>query len=373
MTDDIFQDERVAMERCQALLKDDCDLETLRPALSDFFDEHERVLKMTRRLVRLSDKREERLNDARRELELRNKILEGLSQKLSKYLSPTIYKSIFEGVRDVRPEGRRKKLTIFFSDIADFTETAERLEAEDLVHFLNAYISEMTDIAIRYGATIDKYIGDAIMLFFGDPETRGVKTDAVQCVRMALAMQDRLTDMEDEWRAEGFVRPFRVRMGINTGFCTVGNFGSETKLDYTIVGSHVNLAARLQTKSPVGGVLVSEETWSVVADQFVGERFGELTVKGVPYPVASYLVKAERDPHKTGNIRQRREGVDLAVNLDGMTPLQMLSNARLLANVARQLEEQAKKAGGVIDKTADQRLDDLLFGSDEPRPPETGA
>src|SRR5262245_18400384 len=116
-------------------------------------------------------------------------MLEALSSKLSKYLSPQIYESIFSGEQEVEISAKRKKLTIFFSDIAGFTETTENLESEELTDVLNHYLTEMSTISLAYASTIDKYIGDAMLLFFGDPLSRGVKEDAKACVMMAIAMQ----------------------------------------------------------------------------------------------------------------------------------------------------------------------------------------
>lgn len=127
----------------------------------------------------------------------------------------------------------RKKLTVCFTDIAGFTETADKLESEDLTHLLNHYLTEMSKIAAEYGATIDKYVGDAILMFFGDPETRGVKGDALACVTIALAMQKRIGDLAAIWRAAGIEMPLRCRIG----YCTVGNFGSEDRMDYTIMAA----------------------------------------------------------------------------------------------------------------------------------------
>ena len=155
-----------------------------------------------------------------------NRKLEGLSQQLSKYLSPQIYASIFSGQQAAEISTQRKKLTIFFSDIADFTQTTDGLESEELTGLLNHYLTEMSEIALRHGATIDKYIGDAILAFFGDPESRGAREDALACVRMAIAMQRRMRELQHEWRNVGSEKPFQLRIGINTGFCTVGNFGS---------------------------------------------------------------------------------------------------------------------------------------------------
>ena len=121
--------------------------------------------------------------------------LEALSGKLAKYLAPQVYNSIFTGRQDVAIASKRKKLTVCFSDIAGFTEITDKMEFEDLTQLLNHYLTEMSKIALQYGATIDKYVGDAIMMFFGDPESRGVKEDALACVTMALAMQKRIGEL----------------------------------------------------------------------------------------------------------------------------------------------------------------------------------
>ena len=141
----------------------------------------------------------------------------------------------------------RKKLTIFFSDIVNFTATTERLQPEELTRLLNEYLSEMSAIAARHGGTVDKFIGDAMLVFFGDPETKGVAEDAKAGVAMALEMQQRLAELDEAWRRRGIEQPFRARMGINSGYCNVGNFGSGDRMDYTIIGAEANLAARLQS------------------------------------------------------------------------------------------------------------------------------
>ena len=142
----------------------------------------------------------------------------------------------------------------------------------------------MSSIALEYGATIDKFIGDAIMLFFGDPETKGAREDATACVTMAIAMQQRMRDLQAEWRERGQEHVFQLRIGINTGYCTVGNFGSDERVDYTIIGNEVNLASRLQTHADLGGILLAHETYALVKDSVLTEETGTITVKGFPSP-----------------------------------------------------------------------------------------
>jgi class 3 adenylate cyclase/PAS domain-containing protein len=216
--------------------------------------------------------------------------LEALSNKLAKYLAPQVYNSIFAGRQDVRIASQRKKLTICFSDIAGFTETADKMESEELTQLLNQYLTEMSKIATEYGATIDKYVGDAILMFFGDPETRGVKADAFACVSMALAMQKRMSQLAKIWRNAGIETPLKCRIGVHTDYCTVGNFGSDDRMDYTIIGGAVNLASRLEEEAAPGTVLISYETFAHVKDTVECEELGPLRVKGIAYPIATYRV-----------------------------------------------------------------------------------
>ena len=232
----------------------------------------------------------QRTEEANKLVTEKNQMLESLSTKLSKYLSPQLYNSIFSGAQNVEIESKRKKLTVFFSDIAGFTETTDNLESEELTNLLNHYLTEMSQIALEYGATIDKYIGDAMLLFFGDPETRGGREDAKACVMMAIAMQRRMRELEQEWRNRGLDRPFRVRIGISTGFCTVGNFGSRDRMDYTIIGNQVNLAARLESAAEAGSILLAHETNSLVQDIVMTEEQPPMTVKGFFKPINNYKV-----------------------------------------------------------------------------------
>ena len=232
-----------------------------------------------------------RFSSMNAELEEANSFLASISMKISKYLSPQVYKSIFDGKRDAIIATERKKLTIFFSDIEDFTTTTERLQPEELTELLNEYFTEMSKIAHEYGATVDKFIGDAILAFFGDPETLGSKEDALLCVEMAVAMQQRLAELNNEWRQRGIEKPFLTRMGINTGYCNVGNFGSEDRMDYTIIGAEANLAARLESIAKPGGIVISYETFALVNDYIKAQPLEPITLKGISRKVVPYAVE----------------------------------------------------------------------------------
>ncbi|MEM7025043.1 MAG: adenylate/guanylate cyclase domain-containing protein, partial [Pseudomonadota bacterium] len=278
------------------------------------------------------------VTEAAREIERKNEELEGLSNKLAKYLSRQVYDSIFSGRQEVKIASQRKKLTVCFSDIANFTETTERLESEELTQLLNHYLTEMTRIATEYGATIDKYVGDAILVFFGDPESRGTKEDALACVQMAIAMQRRLRVLAQAWRDAGIERPLQSRIGISTAYCTVGNFGSEDRMDYTIVGGGVNLAARLESLAPPGGVLISYETYALVKETIPCVERGDVQVKGIAYPVTTYEVIDGEDTadHNRGSIREDDAHVKIDLDFDRMS------------------EDERRTAIGVLERALDR-------------------
>jgi PAS domain S-box-containing protein len=292
-------------------------------------------------------KRARELKSLNEEVNVKNEQLQALSNKLAKYLSHQVYRNIFEGKKDVKIESYRKKLTIFFSDIHGFTELTDRVESEVLTAALNKYLNEMSKIALDHGGTIDKYIGDAIMIFFGDPETLGEKEDAIACVKMAIAMKKRLKEMRREWDVLGISKPLRVRMGINTGYCTVGNFGSEERLDYTIVGGAVNLASRLETAAEVDEILVSEDTFSLVKEEIACELHGEISVKGIAYPVKTYtvrdLIDTIRKEHE--HIKARLKGFDLNIDFQKLNYTDKL--------YAREMLEKAMSILGDADAEKD--------------------
>jgi adenylate cyclase len=323
--DDLFAGEEQVIAAAQELLDkgqfhDKADGKLFEDLLKDY----QKLFRTTRRLMRLSDRNEQQLNalsqEQRRANEIiasKNKELEALSKKLSKYLSPQIYHSIFTGAQNVEIASSRKKLTIFFSDVVNFTETTDDLESEDLTNLLNRYLTEMSNIALEYGATIDKYIGDAIMVFFGDPESKGVKEDARACVRMAIAMLRRLRALQDEWLELGAEKPFHLRIGINTGYVTVGNFGGEDRMDYTIIGSAVNLTARLQSQAEIDGILLGHETYALVKDEIAAEEQQPIKVKGFDEPIHCYKVLGLYDDlaNEGTVIREEADGFKFLLDL----------------------------------------------------------
>jgi class 3 adenylate cyclase len=263
-----------------------------------------------------------RIKGMNKELESANDFLASLSMKISRYIPPQVYKSIFSGQKDVTIHTERKKLTIFFSDIQNFTATAERLQPELLTQLLNEYFTEMSAIAHEYGGTIDKFIGDAMLIFFGDPETRGDRADAQACLQMAWRMQHRLTELNAKWRASGIELPFKARIGINSGYCNVGNFGSADRMDYTIIGAEANLAARLQSIAEPGGIAISYETFALVSDIITSHPLPPITMKGISREVVPYAVDSIIDdrPVQTDIVVERMPGLDFYLDPSAVRP-----------------------------------------------------
>ncbi len=337
--DDLFAREKEALEVAEATLNRGqfSNLET-RNSIKNLIEEYRKLLRTTRRMMRLSDRNERELNAlaenqriATEEVTRKNQELEALSGKLAKYLSPQVYNSIFSGRQEVKLASQRKKLTVFFSDVAGFTELTDQMESEDLTQLLNSYLTEMAQVALAHGATIDKFIGDAILVFFGDPETNGVREDALACVRMAIAMRDRLTELQAEWRHQGIWQQLQCRIGINTGFCTVGNFGSEDRMDYTIIGGAVNVASRLEHHADEGEILISYETWAHVNEEIETEEVGPIRVKGVAQPVITYRVLGRKGAKsRPEEVTYRKPNFQLFFDPNSMTSDERAESAEIL-------------------------------------------
>ena len=253
-------------------------------------------------------------DDAKAEALTKSEELAKISNQLAKYLSPQIHEQIFSGKQSAEVKSNRKKLTVFFSDIVNFTDISDELESEEMTNLLNFYLNEMSQIALKFGGTIDKFIGDALMIFFGDPESKGPQEDAKQCIQMALEMQDLMTQLSDYWSKNySLKKELKIRIGINTGFCTVGNFGSLDRIDYTAIGSTVNLASRLESMSDPGSILVSEDTFALVNNFFSFEKPKEVKVKGFLRSIKYYKLQKE-DTSKEDIFSISGKGFQISIN-----------------------------------------------------------
>lgn len=258
---------------------------------------------------------EQKIRD-REIIEEKSRQLESLATRLAKYLSPQIYDSIFSQTGEEAHRCSRKNLTVFFSDIVQFTDLSDTLEPERLALVINSYLSEMASIAIECGGTIDKFIGDAILVFFGDPETEGEVEDALHCAEMAIRMRQHVEELQKYWKKNGVSRGLHVRMGVANEYCTVGNFGSDQRMDYTVLGSPVNLAARLQGIGAAGQIIIDDATHSLISDRVECSPVGETTPKGFARPIRYFEIgDFLSDVHRADRRKLSHTGNRIEVNV----------------------------------------------------------
>ncbi len=211
-----------------------------------------------------------------------------IKSAFSLYLAPGVIEQIIENPDILALGGENREITIFFSDIASFSSISERLSPPDLVKLLNEYLSEMTDIILSYNGTIDKYIGDAIMAFYGAPVM--LEDPALKACYAAIDMKKRLRELQEEWKNQGKSEVISARMGLNTGMAVVGNMGSRTRMDYTAMGDSVNLASRLEGANKYYGTnaMISESTYAFVKDNVEARKLDVIRVVGKKEPVGIY-------------------------------------------------------------------------------------
>jgi class 3 adenylate cyclase len=201
------------------------------------------------------------------------------ASRLRRYLAPQLVDELLAGDEDPAAQRDRRPVTVAFADLRGFTPLVERLDPEVLAQVLNRYFDEMSRIAFRHGGTIDKFIGDAIMVVFGAPRATGEADQALRCVRMAQDIQRRMAELRPELAALG-AEPLEIRIGIGSGVATVGTFGASHRADYTVVGAPVNRAARLEPLAPPGAILMDARTRELLDGSIAVEPFGELALKG---------------------------------------------------------------------------------------------
>jgi adenylate cyclase len=234
---------------------------------------------------RLQDRRLHQANDQiRRSNEL-----------IARYAPREIAERILAGEHsaDYRPE--RLKLTVVFADVVGFTDSSDEMDPEELADFLNDYLAQMSDIVERHGTTINQFLGDGIMVIFGAPYAGDDRDNAVRAVQMATEMQDSIPTLNETWLRRGGRHGFQIRIGINTGYASVGDYGSPGRKAYSAIGVQINIAERIQSECRPGKVLVSDTTWTLVNDEFVGTDLGEVTLKGIHFPVQVYEIEPAAD------------------------------------------------------------------------------
>ena len=234
--------------------------------------------------------REEELTAKSSALEETNKRLKNAQEQISKYIDPNVTEKIFKGEFSAELSHMRVKLTMFFSDIKDFTQFTDASDPEDVARLLNEYLGEMAQIVRIWGGTIPQFTGDSIYAIFGAPDSKGERGDALACLHMALEMQMKMKTLREKWWNQGVQFPFKIRCGIHTGMANVGNYGSEGFMEYSAIGLNTNLASRLEQACQPGEIYLSHATWALVKEEIPCEEVGTIEVKGFHYPIRTYRV-----------------------------------------------------------------------------------
>ena len=212
--------------------------------------------------------------------------------ELKRFLPPQVAEGLLAGELSPSDGFERRKLTFLFADMVGFTDLSDTLDPEELSDVLNEYLREMTAVALAHRGTLDNYIGDGLMVLFGAPIPDDESAQAWNAVRAAFAMKERAEVLTTATRDRGIPADLRIRVGVNTGHCTVGVFGSDILRAYKAVGFAVNVAARLQSAADPGGVLVGFRTYALVKDRVEAEQREPLTIKGAARPVEAWEILA---------------------------------------------------------------------------------
>lgn len=217
--------------------------------------------------------------------------------RIRPYISEQVLSSI---TADETIASKRKHLTVFFSDIEGFTNLMDQLNENTITRLLNEYLNEMSQIAYRHGGTVDKFMGDGVMMLFG--QSMDVSRDALNCVKMALAMRAKLNELALGWQCFG--RDLHIRIGIHSGFCRVGNFGSSARMEYTAVGSTVNRGSRLEGCADTDEILISGATYKLIQEEINCRAKPPVMVKGINKPIAIFSVDSVKPKRITvGSVR----------------------------------------------------------------------
>jgi class 3 adenylate cyclase/HAMP domain-containing protein len=213
------------------------------------------------------------------------------AEQLRRYLAPQVADAVMSGAAPVTLQSTRRNLTILFANIRGFTTLSERVEPEELIEALNEYFAAMTDVVFRHGGTLDKYVGDGILSFFGDPIP--FEDHAERAVAAALEMRAQLRGLRTRW-LERLHEELNVGIGISTGYVTVGNIGSDTRTEYTVIGNHVNLASGLAETAAANQILASERTLAAVRGRVEANPVDQIALEDVHRPVRIFeIVRAD--------------------------------------------------------------------------------
>jgi adenylate cyclase len=236
-----------------------------------------------------------------------------IKKTFSQYMDGTLVEHVLGNPQLIKPGGQKRRVTVFFADIAGFTSIAERVSPEDIARILHTILNTLTEVIIERKGVIDKYIGDCIMAFWGAPLS--TKEDELHACSAALRCIASLTEINRKFREEGFSE-IAIRIGMHSGDAIVGNLGSDRLFDYTVVGDTVNLASRLESVNKLfkTRIIVSEATLKTAGDGFLVRELGLIEVKGKTVPVKIFELMEERSDltnDKKGMVELFHEGLTL--------------------------------------------------------------
>jgi adenylate cyclase len=216
-----------------------------------------------------------------------------ITSVFGKYVSPVVIDTLIKNPDKLNLGGEKRNITIFFSDIRGFTPISEKLQPEELVHLLNEYLTEMTSIIMDGQGLVDKYMGDAIMAFWGAPIEQ--PNHAELACESSLKMVDKLRELQKKWKKEG-IPSFDIGIGLNSGEAIVGNMGSKSRFDYTAMGDNVNIASRLEglNKKYDTNIIISENTYKLVKDKFKTKKIDTVKVKGKEKSIIIYELLSKK-------------------------------------------------------------------------------
>ncbi len=252
-------------------------------------------------------------------LKEKDRMISLLNEKLAKFVTTPLVEELARGEGEAVLSHQRRKITVFFSDIQDFSIITDAMEPEELAQLLNEYFAEMIQLVYHFGGTVDKIMGDGLVVLFGAPVAIEPPVGALRCVRMAVQMQERLVSLNERWRAGGFAHTINVRMGINTGLAVVGSFGSDDWVNYTAIGGQMNIAARLQQMAEPGKILLSHSTYALIAHSVKTKRLGQTTLKGPHYPIQVYQFEGfTEEEEKPRSLAWHAQGCSVCLQPDAL-------------------------------------------------------
>lgn len=308
----------------------------------------------------LSHRQKVQLELAREDIAERAEQHAALAERLARYLPPAVHRVAFEQESGTVSGSHRRWLTVCFADLAGFTALTDVAESEEVVAMLDDFYTAMAEAALARGGTLDKFIGDAVMVFFGEPSSQGREEDAQACIAMAADMQARFAKLRQRWLGGGISRDLGLRIGVHSGWCTVGSFGKSARMEYTVIGATVNAASRLESAAVPGQVLLSRTTWLLLGREVAQcRRLGPITAKGFAAPIEVFEYTSSTEAREP--LRWQGDGFAVQMDPEAADPHQI---RQVLAEAQRVLDAGA---------TGHEPAIPAAHASRDPAPSETDA